>query len=379
MLLSVGADYATMTRLDADTLESFATSLLVELGTPADIAGKVAASLVAADLRGHTSHGVLRIPTYRDMITDGALVPDATPAIVRDEGSTAVVDGRSAFGQFVGRVAVDHLVERAREYGVASVGIREATHLGRMGEWAERTTGEGLCYLSLVHTSGGSLVVAPAGSTTRRFSTNPVTVGVPTFDRLPFPLVLDMATSQVAHGKVHAYHADDREIPGEWAVGDDGQPLTDPSGMVEFQAEDPEGALRPVGGTTSGHKGTGLAVMAELFAGLLGGGPVVGQTDPQSWFTNGAFMFAVDPTRFDDRDTMARKVSALVEHYRAADSHPDVPVGDAARSEDPLLPGESEHRTHGTRQDDGIPLPDRVVDSLVELADAHGVEHPFEG
>ncbi len=366
-----------MVQIDADTLESFATSLLVEFGTPEDVAAKVASSLVGADLRGHTSHGVLRIPTYRDMINDGVLVPDATPEMLVDEGATGVLDGCSAFGQFVGRVAVDHLVERARGHGVAGVGIRNATHLGRMGEWAERVTGEGLCYLSLVHTSGGSLVVAPAGSTTRRFSTNPVTMGVPTFDRLPFPLVLDMATSQVAHGKVHAYHADDKEIPGEWAVGDDGQPLTDPSGMVEFQAEDPEGALRPVGGTTAGHKGTGLAVMAELFAGLLGGGPVAGQRDPQAWFTNGALMLAVEPARFADREEMAGKVETLVEHYRAADSHPEVPVGDAARGDDPLLPGEAEHRTYRGRTDEGIPLPDRVVDALAGIAAETGVEHPF--
>jgi len=366
-----------MTTIDAEPLEAFATELLVESGAPESIAETVAQSLVGADLRGHTSHGVLRIPTYREMIADGVLVPDATPECVTDLGAIAVVDGRGAFGQFVGRVAADHLCDRASEHGLAAVGVRNGTHLGRMGEWAERVAGEELCYLSFVHTSGGGLVVAPAGSTTRRFSTNPVTCGVPTFDRLPFPLVLDMATSQVAHGKLDAYEADGRSIPGEWAVGGDGDPMTDPGEMGEFRAGERWGALRPLGGTTAGHKGTGLAMMAELFAGVLGGGPVAGQREPGAWFSNGAFMLAVDPAQFDDRGTAARKIEALVEHVRAADSHPDVPVGDAARDEELLLPGEAEYLTRRERADGGVPLPDRVVDSLVDVATECGLAHPF--
>lgn len=367
-----------MSTIDADALESFAARLLAEFGTPPEPAAKVALSLVDADRRGHTSHGVLRIPTYRQMIADGVLDPGATPALLHDEGATAVVDGQGAFGQLVGRTATDVLVEAAGEHGLAGVGIRNATHLGRIGEWAERVAEQELCFVSFVHTSGGGLVVAPAGSTTRRFSTNPVTYAVPTFDRLPFPLVLDMATSQVAHGKLDAREADGKSIPGEWAVAPDGEPLTDPGEMGSFREGDTWGAIRPLGGTTAGHKGTGLAVMAELFAGLLGGGPVAGQRDPEAWFTNGATFLAIDPTRFSDRETMAAKVEAFVSHFRAAESHPDVPVGDAASGDEPLLPGEDEYRTAATRSAEGIPLPDRVVDQLTALAGEFGVDHPFD-
>lgn len=366
-----------MTTIDAEHLEAFATELLAGFGTPEPIAGTVAQSLVGADLRGHTSHGVLRIPTYREMIADDVIVPGATPGVVTDLGAIAVVDGHGAYGQVVGRTATDELCARASQHGLAAVGVRNATHLGRMGEWAERVASEGLCYQSFVHTSGGGLVVAPAGSTTRRFSTNPVTCGVPTFDRLPFPLVLDMATSQVAHGKVDAYEADGRSIPGEWAVAGDGTPMTDPGEMSGNQAGGRGGALRPLGGTTAGHKGTGLAMMAELFAGILGGGPVAGQRESGAWFSNGAFMLAVDPTQFDNRETATEKVEALVEHVRAADSHPDIPVGDAARGDGLLLPGESEHVTHRDRSEDGIPLPERVVDSLADVADDLAIGHPF--
>jgi uncharacterized oxidoreductase len=366
-----------MDRIDADELEAFAASLLTDLGAPAATAEKVAASLVEADRKGHTSHGALRIPTYGQMVDDGVLVPDAEPAVVDGAGSTAVVDGRGAFGHLVGRTAVDVLTERASDHGVAGVGIRNATHLGRIGEWAERVAERELCFVSFVHTSGGGLVVAPAGSTTRRFSTNPLTYGVPTFDRLPFPLVLDMATSQVAHGKLDAYEADGRQLPPEWAVTPEGEPLTDPGEMGAFREGNTWGAIRPLGGTAAGHKGTGLAVMAELFAGLLGGGPVAGQRDPEAWFTNGGFFLAVDPTQFGGRKRMADQVESLAAHVRAADSHPDVPVGDAASGDELLLPGEEEYHTAQERAVDGIPLPGRVVEQLTALATERGVDHPF--
>jgi len=365
-----------MDSIDADTIAEFAASLLADVGAPNDIASKVAHSLVDADLCGHTSHGVLRIPAYREMIEDGALVPDASPTI-EGQGNTVVVDGRGGFGQIVGRRAVDVLIERAKTHGVAGVGIRNGTHLGRMGEWAERAAAAELCFVSFVNTSGGGLVVAPAGSTDRRLSTNPITCAVPTFDRLEFPLVLDMATSQVAHGKLAAYEADGRDLPAEWAVAPDGESITQPAQLGEFREGDERGAIRPLGGTAAGYKGTGLAVMVELFAGMLGGGTVAGQRDPAEWFTNGAAFLAVDPTRFTDRETLADQVEAFAAHFRSADSHPEVPVGDGATGDGPLLPGEAEHRIRRERKSEGVSLPKRVVRDLRDLATTRGIEHPF--
>jgi uncharacterized oxidoreductase len=368
-----------MATTDPDALREFAAALLADLGAPDDTAETVASSLVGADLRGHTSHGVLRIPTYAEMIDDGVLVPDASPEVVRDHGNTAVVDGRGAFGQVVGRRAVETLVERASKRGLAGVGIRNGTHVGRVGEWAERVADEELLFASFVHTSGGGLVVAPAGSTTRRFSTNPLTYAVPSFGVLPFPFVLDMATSQVAHGKIDDYESRGKSIPGEWVVTPEGDPLTDPTEMGDFREGEDWGVIRPLGGTTSGYKGTGLATMAELFAGLLGGGPVAGQRDPEDWFSNGAFFLAVDPAAFGDRERMVRQVEDFVTHFRGADSHPDVPVGAGASDEEVLLPGEAEHRTAETNREEGVPVPDRVVEELAGMAGNRGVQHPFTG
>ncbi|MEF8901173.1 MAG: Ldh family oxidoreductase [Halovenus sp.] len=357
-----------MTVCDPDELQAFTRRALGELGAPTDIADAVAESLVGADLRGHTSHGVLRIPTYRDMIDDGALVPDARPVVEHEGATTAVVDGQLGYGQFVGRKATDVLVEKATENGIAGVGIRNGTHLGRMGEWAQRVTGEGLLFMSFTHSSGGGLVVAPAGTADRTFSTNPTTFGIPTFGELPFQLVLDMASSQVAHGKVQEYEADGRTLPEEWALSASGEPITDPAELSNFHEAADWGALRPLGGATAGYKGTGLAVVVEMVAGMLGGGPVIGQRDPESWFSNGAGFLAVDPTQFTPRDELKAKVRSMAEMFRQAESLPQVPVGDGARGEDPLLPGEAEYLTYEERLDAGIPLPERVQESLRSLA-----------
>lgn len=366
-----------MATVDPVELESFATTLLEHAGAPADIAEQVAASLVLADLRGHTSHGVLRIPLYAEMIDTDGIDPTATPTIDHDAGATVTIDGQLAFGQVVGRRATGVLAERAGTHGIAAVGVRNATHLGRVGEWGERLADAGHVFAAFVNTQGGGLSVAPAGTADRRFATNPIIVAIPTFDALSFPILLDMATSQVAHGKIDEYDSGDRSLPEGWAIGPDGTPTTDPSDLIGFDLED-IGAIRPLGGATSGYKGTGLAVIVELLAGIVGNAPVAGQTDPEEWFSNAAAFIAIDPTRFVTQTALAAKVDALAEHLRSATPLETVPVGAGARGDAPLLPGEAEHLATTEHRANGIPLPHRVVDSLVDMAADHGITPPAD-
>jgi uncharacterized oxidoreductase len=355
-----------MERIDADELERFATGLLGGLGAPDGIAADVAASLTLADVRGHTSHGVLRIPKYAEMIADGALDPTARPAVDHPRPALAAIEGHTAFGQTVGRAAVDALAEGVGAAGVATVGIREAGHLGRIGEWAERVADEGYLFAAWVNTGGGAPSVAPAGTAQRRLATNPVTYAVPTFDALDYPIVVDVATSQVAHGKLFQYEAAGRELPEGWVVGPDGEPLTDPTAALE------DGAIRPLGGRVSGYKGTGLAVVAELFAGIAGNAPVMGGID-RPWFSNAAAFVAIDPLAFASRAGIEERVATVAEHVGGTPAHPAVPVGDAAGDE-PLLPGEAEHRATERRRAEGVPLPGRVRESLATMAADLGVE-----
>lgn len=348
-------------------LDSFATDLVGALGAPPEIAEAVAASLVDADARGHRSHGVIRIPWYAEMIEAGELDPGATPTVCHDDAATSLVDGRFAFGQVVGREAVDVAVEKALNAGVAAVGVGDATHLGRIGEWAERASAAGVAFVAFVNTQGGAVTVAPPGSADRRLSTNPVAVGVPTFDALEYPLVLDAATSQVAHGKVKEKVATGEALPEDWAVTEDGRPVTDASAFVAGA-----GALLPLGGRASGYKGFGLAVVAELLAGIAGDALVAGQRE-SPWPRNAAAFFALDPLRFTTHEGIEARVRALVDHLQSARPADDLDPGDGAAGDGWLLPGEAEHRAAETAREAGVEVPVRVAASLRTLAEERGV------
>lgn len=358
-----------MPRIDADPLRTFARRLLEAAGTPTGVADQVADSLVRADLVGHSSHGVHRVPWYASRVDEGHTEPAEEPRVVRETPTTAVIDGRFTFGQVVGRRAVSLLADRADEWGVAAVGVRDGSHLGRMGEWAERATDEGLLFASFANTQGQGALVAPPGSAHRRLGTHPLTFGVPTFDALPFPVVLDVATSQVAHGKLTERAASGEAIPAGWTVDEAGNPVTDPEAF-----EDGTGALRPLGGDVSGYKGFALGVIVELVAALLGGGETFGMEADKPW-SNGAAFVALDPTRFLPADDIEERVASLAAHLHATERSPDVPDGTAARGDDEtLLPGEAEHRTRERYRREGVPLSTGVVRTLVAFARERGVE-----
>jgi uncharacterized oxidoreductase len=359
-----------MVTVDPEALEAFAAETLEATGATGANARQVAASLVGADRRGHGSHGVIRIPQYARMAEEGALDPEATPDVAGAGPTTARVEGNRAFGQVVGRTAVPALVERASERGTAAVGVRDATHLGRIGEWAERTVSEGLVFAAFVNTQGSGLSVAPAGSAERKLATNPVAVGVPTFGELEFPLVFDAATSQVAHGKVRRHEAAGKELPEGWAVDGSGDPVTD---AAAFEAG--AGALLPLGGEASGYKGFGFAVVTELLAGVVGDAPVAG-TGESEWFGNAAAFVALDPLRFTTEAGVRRRVRGLVAHLRAA-SYPDaVGAGHAAREGDGLLPGEAEREALRASAESGVDVPGGVADELRAYARSVGVAPP---
>jgi len=358
-----------MARLDHAELEAAATAILEGFGAPATVAADVAASLVGADLRGHESHGVVRLATaYGSMVEDDALDPRATATVADREGATATVDGRQAFGQHTGRLAVDVGAEKATAHGVAAVGVRNGAHLGRIGEWAERAADRGLAFVAFVNSGLSTPTVTVPGSSDRLLSTNPIAVGLPTFDARPFPLVLDMATSQVAHGKVTRRHVDGDPVPAAWTVTPEGEAVTDAAAF-----ESGTGALLPLGGLTAGYKGFGLATMAELLAGVVGGGQVFGEADP-GWVNNGAAFLFVDPLAFSTRERIETVIETFDAYLAEATMADAVPQPPAMHADRPLLPGEPEHRTATRRRAEGIPVSDRTLAALDEVAATHGVD-----
>ena len=365
-----------------DELTAFATALLESLDAPPDAAEAVAGSLVAADCRGHASHGVIRIPWYAAMIGADELRPEAVPDVSRRDGPIASVDGNRGFGQLAGRLAVEESVSTASAHGVGLVGVSDATHLGRIGEWAERAAAEGMCFAAFVNTQGGTATVAPPGSARRTLATNPIAFGIPAFGALDFPLVLDIATSQVAHGKIKEHAAAGSPLPAGWTVGGSGvdesgssRPPTgrDASGDEPVRDADAfaagEGALLPLGGRTAGYKGFGLALVVELLAAIAGDGVVAGERE-SPYPSNAACFAAFDPTRFTTREAIARRVSVLAEHVREAAAGPPGPGASGNRY---LLPGEPEHRAEQESRASGVALSEGVAESLRDLAAARGV------
>lgn len=360
-----------MPRIDPNSLESFVTNLVHELGVSRGDAGDIAASLVAADLCGHSSHGVRQIPSkYVPEIAEGKIDPAADPVIEREDAGSALIDGRWAFGQVVGRMAVDAGVEKASEHGVGVVGLKNTSHIGRVGEWAERAAAEDMALVAFV-CNPGSQYVAPAGSADRRLSTNPIAIGLPTFDALDFDLVLDIATSQVAHGKIKQRATEGTPLPEEWVIDASGESLTD---GARFE-DGGEGAMVPLGGTIAGYKGFGLSVMTELLAANVSDGFVSGQSDT-AWGNHAAFQ-VLDLTRFTTREAVRERVLAFREYLDETTFSSDIPTGAGAKGENAMLPGEPEYRTARRHRDEGIPFSEEDVALLRELAVDNGLADAF--
>lgn len=356
-----------MDRHPHESIRGFVREIFRSLETPDDIASAIASSLVGADLRGHEAQGVLRVPWIVDKIRNGEIDPASRPSVNRVTDVATHLKGKSAIGQYVGRRAVDLVVDMACENGIGVVTIRHANDLGRVGEWAERAAGADVvfeCHVS----ARGHPSVAPNGCGDRLLSTNPVTIGVPTFDALEFPIVLDMATSQAAYGQIEQYEQAGKELPPEWTTTKSGKPVVDPTEFLKG-----EGAILPLGGRATGYKGFGLGIVNELLAGILSDGFVAGQSDrPRSG--NDAVFIAIDATRFTTQQGVEERITTCVEYLRSAECSSEVEVGmSSVGPEGHLrLPGEGSYRTLKTRQEAGIPLPEETISSLRTLSEEIG-------
>lgn len=350
-----------MPSVDAAEMRVFVADVVSALGATDDAADVVADTLVGADLRGHYSHGVRLLPTkYADEVAAGEIDPAATPEVDREMGWLSRIDGRRAFGHVAAHLAVDVAVDRAGRTGCHVSTLCNVTHIGRVGHWAERAVAHDLAFVSFLGDPGAAWV-APPGSAERRLSTNPITIGVPTYGSLDFPLVLDVATSQVARGKISLRHADAEDLPEGWVVTETGESVTDPAA---FEAG--TGALLPLGGTTAGHKGFGLSVMSEVIAACLSDWFVSGQPDAPKG--NVAAFFVFDPATATSDDAMADRLSAFAAYLRSSEYSPSVPTGRAAKGDHALLPGEAEHRRAEHHRDVGIEYPGHVLRAVRSLA-----------
>lgn len=278
-----------MTDVTAAEAVRFACDVAGRMGARPGDAGRMAELLVRAEVGGHPSHGLRRLVQYAEAWRAGTIVPAQRAEVVRDGGATLTVDGRHALGQAVCTFAVDLAAERAREHGVAAVAVRRSGHCGRLADYADRACGHGVALLAFANDSGAEQTVAPPGANAARLSTNPLAAGIPR--ARPPHLVVDLATSVAAFGKVRVLQDAGRPVPETWMR---------------------DGLLQPLGGA----KGFALALLVEALAGVVSGaGAVSADPGPDD---QGVFLIALDPGRFGPPDELADRLDAMLAYVMGA-------------------------------------------------------------
>ena len=214
-----------MPTFPAEQLTQFAVNLLAAGGLDADEAKLVATSLVGANLRGHDSHGMMRIPSYLDWAEKGHVVPGAQFKTLVDAPSILTVDGNWGFGQTQARRLTERLIEKAQASGVGVGTMIHCSHIGRLGEYCEAAAAEGLVSMMTVNNHGAVVRVSPPGGKEARLSTNPLAIGIPNNEE---PVVIDFCTCATAEGKVRVKKIAGQFCPDGWVLDSEGRPTNDP-------------------------------------------------------------------------------------------------------------------------------------------------------
>lgn len=340
----------------AAELTQLAQAILVAAGwSPAD-AEIAAEHMVLANLSGHDSHGIGMIPVYLESWKDGLLSPVNTAEIKPAAPPFLVIDAHLALGQPVARAATLQAIDIARAHGVCVLNLLNAHHIGRIGHYAELAAAAGMISMFWVNVAGRPSTVAPFGARESRFGTNPHAMGVPNGDQ---PLILDFATSRMAHGKARIAFNKGEQVPLGFLIDENGLPTTNP-GVVQGARV---GALLPFGD----HKGAGIALMAEILGSALGTGANIAETPNKSWIINNLFGIFIDPDRLDpDATERARKIALLADYQRAT---PPAAGVDHVRA-----PGDKEREVRAERRRVGIPVDSETWRQLMAAAKTVGAD-----
>ncbi|HAO55502.1 MAG: malate/lactate/ureidoglycolate dehydrogenase [Gammaproteobacteria bacterium] len=343
--------------IDSEKLQQFVSAIFVSGGAEFSVAQETAKHLVLANLKGHDSHGVGMVPTYIQNLRAGTLNPTAHAKTIRDSGSVILIDGQFGFGQIVGKEATDIAVTRVKENGLACIGLRNAHHLGRIGTYGEIAGAAGFVSMHFVNVVGHEPRVSPYAGTEARLQTNPFCCVVPR-DRNE-PIVLDMATSAIALGKVRVAYNAKKEVPDGALVDHEGNPTNDPRVIYEK----PSGTLGPFGK----HKGYGLAFMCELLGGGLVGEWTM-QPDNQRVGTivNHMLMVVLDPDLFGGHARFQSEVSSMIDYVQSTQV--------AAGHDKVRIPGEPELESMEDRLSNKIPIDNTSWNEILDAAKLIGMQ-----
>jgi L-2-hydroxycarboxylate dehydrogenase (NAD+) len=336
-------------------LRDFIARGLENAGIPAQDAQTVSSLMAQADMQGSDGHGVIRLPQYIKRIKAGGINTQPKMRIVAERAGTAVLDGDNGMGHLVVSKAVEIAMEKAKQTGVAWVGTRYSNHAGPASLYASMPIAHDM--LSLYFAVGNANHLPPWGGMDMLLSTNPIAAGIPSGSEMP--IVLDMATTVTAYGKVKAKAKRGEQMPEGWMIDRQGKPLLDPNRAAE-------GFLLPIGG----HKGYGLALLVGMLAGTLGGAAMGKEVidfnaDHQTITNTGQAIMVLDLKAFGDPAVFKQAADALIRDLRTSARLPGV--------DRIWLPGEQSHLKRQRYAKEGIPIAAGLVQELDKLAQDWGI------
>lgn len=346
-----------------ESLRGLAQDMIVKAGWTPDEARETAEHLVLANLSGHDSHGVGMLPLYFQSLADGNLSPRSLPKTRLDAAPFLIVDAQVSLGQPAARNAVEQAAAMAKTGGVAILNLLDAHHIGRIGHYAEAAAARGLISTFWVNVAGRPPIVAPHAAKEARFGTNPHAIGIP----VPGgdPIILDFATSRMAHGKARVALNKGEPVPPGYIIDGEGRPTTEPRHVFQhgLVGDEALGALLPFGD----HKGAGLSLIAELLSAGLMGAARIDEKPAKSWIINSLFGVLIDPARLEpDAELRKSRIESYLAFVRAAKPQDEAhPV---------LAPGDKERAMRIERAASGIPLDDETWSQIKAAAAAHGID-----
>jgi LDH2 family malate/lactate/ureidoglycolate dehydrogenase len=340
-------------RVKHEALRSFVSRVYEGAGLPGADAAFLADTLVQADLWGHQSHGVLRTGWYLARLQSGAMKARTQPKFVVDAGAVAVVDGDDGVGQAITRFATEDVIRRAKLHGVAAVAVRNSNHFGTCMYYTRMAAMQS-CVMML--TTNGGPAIAPWGGRKKIIGTNPWSISCPAGAHPP--LMMDMANTGVARGKIYLARQRREKIPVGWALTADGEPTTDPQEAID-------GIILPM----AGHKGYAIAVVVDMLSGVLSGSAFLsGVNGPyKADLKSGAghFLTAFHIEAFQPLAEFNARMDAFVAELKS------VPLAKGVA--EVFYPGEMEARSDALQREQGIELPEDTIADLQRVAAASGV------
>ncbi|PZC48525.1 MAG: Malate/lactate/ureidoglycolate dehydrogenase, LDH2 family [Chloroflexi bacterium] len=345
----------TVIQAAPEKLRHFVSEVLRKEKVELKEANLVAKVLVEADLRGVDSHGVTRLSGYITMIRSELINPRPNVRVVKEEGATSIIDGDSGFGMLGAKLGMETAIEKARNFGISMATARNLTHTGMIGFYTMMAADQGMIGLAM---NNGAAIVPPFGGVTPTFGTNPFSVAFPGSKN---HVVLDMATTTVAAGKLRLAAKKGDPIPLDWGFDRHGNPTSDPREVLQ------NGLLQWAGG----YKGFGLATMIEVLGGILSGGLFGRNVPPLKEFgrdpiiANGAYI-AIDVEKFMPLSYFSQRLEELTSQIQTSALGPGV--------KRILVAGQPEFELKEQRSKEGIPIISEVYNELLQLSEDYSIK-----